>query len=514
MSLCSCLASSGSDGSSSSSVSSSSGSSSSSTSSSSLSSDGSFPSSSSSSSSTSKPVNEAYDAFWDLSSLTNVSLSFSNASLYALSHYGSIDDQKWGDLYFPADMTISYGSSSFTLDEVGVRMKGNTSRTAFVNEDGSFMDGKYAHLKVSFKATFDDDLYDLSQFKAFKHDWSTDADGRKSRKDRKVCSMEKVDFKVLPRNDNKTYSQQMYCYKTFRDNGIEAPYAKWSNVTIKDDSDTRTSYFEMVEDIDKKFLTNHFGKDENGGDLYKCVWGAYNGEWKGSDLSRTGAVDKTFDANGYSNGARVSKGRIGVEDDYNMYHPNYQLKTNDDDGEDSDFSKMANYINAVYSCRFKGAPLSLLQGVLDIDQFLRFEALSFLFGNFDDQRMNYNNYYLYFRESDGKAIYIPYDWDWCLGNDGGHDMVNLDPFYTTSLDGTSNGNNIYWDTILVDSSYKHYEQTSMQTTYKNYMKDALNNGALSKDGYGSMVASFPKKDELSSVQTYMDNKKSYVEARI
>jgi hypothetical protein len=54
---------------------------------------------------------------------------------------------------FPADMTIEIAGATYKYYEVGVRMKGNTSRTEFLNSDGSFMDGKYAHFKVSFKAT-------------------------------------------------------------------------------------------------------------------------------------------------------------------------------------------------------------------------------------------------------------------------------------------------------------------------------------------------------------------------
>jgi spore coat protein CotH len=468
---------------------------------------------SSSSSSSSASVPEAdYAAFWADSSTVSVSLSFSDASLYALSHYGSIDGQKWGDVYFPARLRLSFGGVDHELEEVGVRMKGNTSRTAFLNEDGSFMDGKYAHFKVSLKATFDDEMYDLSQFSSFKHDWGDDAAGRKERKKRALFGMEKFDLKYVPRNDAKTYSQEMYCYESFNDAGILAPHAKWADLALADAADSRVSYYEMIEPIDKTFLKNRLGKEAAQGDLYKCVWGAdKGGSWSGADLVRADAVEKeVFDANGYDDGGRLAYGRIGVEDCYSGYHPNYQLKTNDD-GEDSDFGKMAGLINAVHSCRYRNAPSSLLESAVDVDEFLRFEAMSFLFGNFDDQRMDYNNYYVYFRVEDGKAIYIPYDWDWSLGNSGGRDMVHLDPFYDYDLDGNECRNNIYWDTILKGSSSSPaYSLDAYRATYRKALSDYLAEGYLDGDNYAAFVAAAPRKDELSSVRDYMAGKKSFL----
>lgn len=271
----------------------------------------------------------------------------------------------------------------------------------------------------------------------------------------------------------------------------------------------------MVEDIDKVFIGNHYGSSAVGGDLYKCVWGTNgSGSWQGANLTRTDAVETSYDATtGYCNGARTAKGRIGVEDNYASYHPNYQLKTNDD-GEASDFSKMAGLINAVHSCRYEKAPLSVLESVLDIEEFLHFDAIGFLFGNFDDQRMNYNNYYLYFRPSDGKAVYIPYEWDWSLGNSDSHDMVNLDPFYTTSLDGSANSNNLYYDTILSGSKNSDYSLDAMKAAYTSYIKGGVSAGLLDKANYVTFTSSALDKGDVSSVSTYMDSKKSYLSSHL
>jgi spore coat protein CotH len=461
-----------------------------------------------SASSDSKPSDvSTYQDFWVAKEVVKVSFSFTNESLYALSYYGAKDNQKWGDVYFPADMKIDIAGKTYQYFEVGVRMKGNTSRTEFLNSDGSFMDGKYAHFKVSFKATFDDPAYySLAQFKTFAHDWTNDAEGKKLRKNRTLCQMEKLDFKVLPRNNNNTYSQEMYCYKAFNDNGILAPYTHWSSLTLQDEKATRTSYYEMVEDIDKSFLKNRLGKTEAQGDLYKCVWGCKkDGNWKGADLTRAETITDVKDANGYSAGTRIAYGRIGVEDNFNNYHPNYQLKTNED-GENSDFSKLVNYINVVHSCRYENGTQAMLEGILDVQEFLKFEALSYLFGNFDDQRNNYNNYFLYFRPSDGKAIYIPYDWDWSLGNDNNKGMTAKDIFYATGLDGKANANNLYYETILSDSNVK-FSIDTYKANYKSYIQAAITGGVIDKANYSSFVSSYSH-PELDTVSAYMDAKKT------
>jgi len=388
-------------------------------------------------------------------------------------------------------------------------MKGNTSRVEFLNQDGSFIPGAYAHFKVSLKATFDDPIYDLDYFNAFKHDWSSDSAGRKLRKDRAFAGIEKFNLKVLPRNTylalGATYSQEMYCYQRFNDAGILAPHTSWASVYLSSSSASRSSYYELVEDIDKAFLKNRLGKAEAQGDLYKCVYSSSR-----ADFNRSGAVEISYDSvTGFCNGARVANGRIGVEDNYNYYHPSYQLKTNDD-GESSDFSKMANLINAAHSCRYEKGPIELLSKVLDIDEFLKFEAISFLFGNYDDQRMNWNNFYLYFRPSDGKAIYLPYDWDWSLGNSLSHDMVHLDPFYSKGLDNKNDVANVYWDTIIPGSKNGDYSLDGFRATYLQNMRDAISNGYLDSSSYTSFIAGAPCQDEWTSVKTYMDAKKAYL----
>lgn len=457
-----------------------------------------------------------YAAFWAAGSAASLSLSFSNAALYALSDYGANYSQKYADVYFPCTFTATLGGKSYSLAEVGARMKGATSRTTICTSGGVIND--VCHFKLKFNCTFDDDLYDLSQFTSFKKSWA-DSAARKSRKARTFAEMEKLDLKYLPRNDSdQTYSQDIYCYSMFNTFGVEAPNARWVALTFKDAASSKTNAYEAVESIDESFLDRHYG--ESTGDLYKCTQvifssGGFGGaNYTKADLALSGAVSTAKDANGYANGQRTAKGKIGVEDNYTGYHPNYSLKTNDKNGESSDFSKMANLINVAYSLRYAKAPYSLLDQTLDVNQFLNFEAISYLLGNFDDQRNNYNNYYVYFRSSDGKAVYIPYDWDYSLGANKGVDVSSFKPFYSGSAHDSSNGNNLYWDTILTNSSlaYASTSQKSMQATYKAAISNALAKGVLTYSNYTSFLAGLANRvaaqSEESLVANYMSKRLS------
>lgn len=464
---------------------------------------------SSSSSSSSSVDSLSYSEFWEASSEMKISLSFSDSSLKALSDYGANYNLKYADVYFPADFTLSYKGKSLSFDEVGVRMKGNNSREEITDSKGKITGS--CHFKVSFKATFDDSMYDLSKFSSFKHDWSNDSLGRKARKKRRLAEMEKIDLKYLPRNDGKTYSQEIYSFDVFRTNGVEAPYARWSTLSLSDDSSSKTSAYEVVEAMDDVFLTHHFSGDDSG-DLYKCS--TYSGSSQGSyikaDLSISGAVSKSYDTSGLANGTRVSSGKIGVEDNYSLYHPNYQLKTNDD-GENSDFSKMASFINGVYNIRYKEAPCSLLDSLFDVDNFLKMEALSYCLGNYDDQGNNYNNYFIYFRTSDDKAVYIPYDWDWSLGATISVDTSSWKPYHVRTSHDDKSTNSLYWITILTSSGLS-YSETDMRKSYADYVRKCVDDGYLDSKTYTSFCGSLAGSthEEYSDVSSFMSARKNVI----
>ena len=435
-------------------------------------------------------------------------LVFSQESIYALSELGA-NDQKYRDAYFPADFELTLNGENYSFPDVGVRMKGNTSRRTIVSESGDFYG--LCHLKINFGATFDSDMYNDEVLSPFKRDWEKAP--RKERKDRNLFGLKKLDLKYVPRNqypaEDHCVIREIYAFDAFRYQGLPAPYANLASLEIDNGVSSTGGRMEIIEPIDKQFLARRFSKEESQGDLYKCV---YNGMGK-ADFDPQGAVDYSKDGNNVSSGTRKANGKIGVEDNYVYYAPCYQLKTNDDEGEGSDFSKMADFILGMRNL-VKGGwgnDISHLYALLDVDEFVRYAAVSYLLANFDDTRYNYNNYYVYFLPSNGKAIFIPYDFDWCLGLDCGYSDVNVTaPFDEWTLDG-NRPSNPYFATILYGDKDGHitYDKTPMQEAYLNDIDQAIDDGVLDPSNFVSLSELLQDgSEEIGPVTSYMNQKRA------
>lgn len=444
---------------------------------------------------------DEYRAFWNHHSDIKIRLTVSNQVAYDLSRLqGNHDDTTYDDLYFPAAFHLELNEATYDLDNVGIRLKGNLSRRYFVEEDGTIT--QTAHFKISFKATFDDDLYTtLSGVSQYKVDWSNDAVGYAARKKRTLFGMEKLDLKYTPRNtvegkDGESNSQEIYCYDAFRKEGLIAPHANLVQTNFLDAKNGITYTAEAVECIDKVFLKRNFNKAESKGDLYKCVYGKMGQ----ADLY----LDNAVSAN---NGVytRIADGKIGCEDNVNGYHPSYDLSTNDDAGNSGTFASMSNFIGAIYDVTHKSAAQSVLESALDVQEFLKFSAVSYLFGNPDDQRYNANNYYIYFLPSTGKAIYLPYDWDWSLGLTYDKDYSSVSPFDETT--GGAHVPYIYYATFYSSKSV-NYSRSAYRSAYSGYIAAALKDGLLDYGNYSRIAGEmkYASKSELSIVKTYMTAK--------
>ena len=454
-----------------------------------------------------------FDELFSSASSLSIQLRFSNASLMALSKLQSAS-RKYDDVYFPADMELELNGVKYAFAEVGVRMKGNTSRRAIVNNDNVIY--QPCHFKVSFKETFDSEIYDDPKLSSFRKSWES-AESRAKRKDRTLFGQKKIDLKYIPRNNGTCKVREIYAYQSFEKEGLLAPKATLASLTVSNDSSTLDGEFEVIECIDKQFLKKRFSKADAKGDLYKCV---YNSRGK-ADLSRSGAVTKDTDPEtGRTIGTRVAKGNIGVEDNWNGYVPNYQLKTNDDNGEESDFTSLSNYINGIWNTVYgpDGGSSSMIESVLDVDQFLKFSAVSYLLGNPDDQRYNYNNYYIYFIPSTGKAVYIPYDWDWCLGsawNEGLQDnMKSTTPFDEWTID-NGTASSVYYATFFKgkkDGMSLTFDRSSYQNAYLSYVKKGVEDGILDPENYLSLTNTLHSSDnnEYESVSSYMNVKRARI----
>ena len=145
------------------------------------------------------------------------------------------------------------------IEEVGVRMKGNTSRTSFYNEH----DGIYnlIHLKLDFGETFDDEDYYGDSAKV----WA-DSAARKARKNRTFATLEKIDLR-WNKEDDATYIREIYSFDAYREMGVLAPHV---NLASLDMGGEHLGVFTINEPIDEIFLEKNLPEELLGGDLYKC----------------------------------------------------------------------------------------------------------------------------------------------------------------------------------------------------------------------------------------------------
>lgn len=288
----------------------------------------------------------------------------------------------------------------FIIEQVGVRMKGNTSRTNFW-DSGSGM-YNLIHFKVSFGETFDEVEYYGSEALTW-----TDSAARKARKNRTFATLEKIDMRWNKNVDN-THIRELYSYEIFREFGVLAPHTNLASVEIGSD---KAGVWLFYEPIDKIFLEKNLPQEALGGDLYKLGW------------TSQGATFTSFSS-------------YGVEDEDAAKFYVYDLKTNK---KTSDHSSLRNLINTINS---SSCNKDTFASVVDVENFLSFAAVSYMLGNPDDLRNNYNNCYIYFRADNGKMMVIPYDLDRGLGvnkdwNPSGNHMTTDSPFNNTAI---GNGN--------------------------------------------------------------------------
>ena len=342
-------------------------------------------------------------------------------------------------IYRMADLYVSITTPdgeeyTYCIEQVGVRMKGNTSRTSFYND----WDGMYnlVHFKISFGETFDEEEYYGSDALV----WADDAE-REARKDRTFATLEKIDIR-WNKNDDSTYIRENYAYELYREQGILAPHTALASVDIGND---HAGVWMFYEPIDKIFLEKNLPEEALGGDLYKLGWA-------GSDAADFASF-KSY----------------GVEDEDKGKFYVYDLKTNK---KKSDHSSLKNLIETINK---RNLTREEFESVVDIESFLSFAAVSYMIGNPDDLRNNYNNCYIYFRDDTGKMIVIPYDNDRGLGvnkdwNPYGDHMTGDSPFQEHNVCGDQR-NPLFKNTVHAGSFFYDEYVSALKRVSQSAMLD-------------------------------------------
>lgn len=375
-----------------------------------------------------------YESLFDNSKLHKFKIVMTQEEWDGLSNdmieYSSVDRSMRTGNYRKADVYYSDGVSEVKIEEVGIRTKGNTSRVLPEDQGGMHR----FHFKLKFDATFD---------------MSEDTEEYTARDKRNFAELSELNFKVNFGADS-TNIREIFSYSLINSFDVMTSKASMATLTfVIDGVEHDYGIVTFVEPIDKKFLTKRFGKEYNDGNLYKCLWQNY-----GPALLMP--LDQEI--------------ALGSKDWTTNYRPTYDLKTNEDKQNYSDLLDFIDNINKLQGEEFK----QYIESNFEVDRFIRSQALDVLLGNVDGYRSMGNNYYLYFNEN-GKAEWLPYDYDNILG--GGWDgspVWNVEGIATADIYKWNNLNAYMYDPNskhpLVD---KILEIDEYRETYDNYLKTLI-----------------------------------------
>ncbi len=433
----------------------------------------------------SKEEKDLYYSLWETDVKITVSVDIEPKELYkiqeAYEDYVNTGDKTKADTYRRCNLTVTVNGVDYYYEEVGVRMRGNTSRRNFCKSDGTMYD--FVHLRFNLTETFDGDEYENGAWGSdIYHEW-TDKTIRKQRKNRTFATMEKFYYKWNKNFDN-TYIREVYANKMFQAYGILAPHITLCQIKIKQNGVMENiGVGGLYETVDKKFIKRNMEKSLQGGDLYKC---------------------------GYVNGPANLKdvANYGVETPTQRF--TYSLKTNDD-RDAPDYHHNAHLkalINTLNSLDVSDKDfVETLNTVLDTDYYTTYEAVNYLLGNPDCIRHNANNYYLYFTP-DGVGYFIPYDYDRCLGvtmewNPDGKALVEEQPF-------ERQGPNFYIDAPLYVKTILGLRKNTLRLDYSAKLKLILKGEWFLYDNFSTMYNSYAKNysDAAMPSQTVINNVKN------
>ena len=302
-------------------------------------------------------------------SLITIEVSLNNWNTF-LQNY---DLNPANDKKIVSKFSFASRNGSVVLDSVGLRLKGNTSRRRPEGTTGELHnatnpDWHHCHFGLDFS---------------------------KYRDNQRFKGLDKLNLKWF--KDDAAYVREIYCYDLFRRFGCwNAPRASYCRVNIKVEGDATTANFgvyAMVENIDEDFIK----RNQNN-------WGSGVGFlWKG----------------GYSNANNanfVSTESIGVENvninpALSVYYA-YDLKTrkNELPAAKAQLLQFISDLNTRTGTDFQ----TWIESKMDIPLFLKTYAVNVVVGMWDDYWVNGNNFYFYFAPN-GKAYFIPYDYDNTLG---------------------------------------------------------------------------------------------------
>ena len=452
-----------------------------------------------------------YQTLWQNDTVISFQIDIEPSELYAMSY---AFDHRWEnpellETYRKCNLTIVVNGTSYYFEEVGIRMHGNTSKRAFCNEDGIMY--ALVNFRFKFTETFDGDEYEGT---SIYHDWHKDTpEGkalRKARKARTFATMEKLYVKWNKSYDL-SYTREVFASRLLWNYGIMNPHVTWTNIAITQSGNMENiGVGTLYETIDEQFVERYFDTNEQGGDLYKCL---YQGL----------PADMTMFEN------------YGIETP--SWTPTYDLKTNNDEDEEgfSDHHRLREFIETINTLDPRNENFRQdLEKIVPMNYFAELEAVNYLLGNPDCLRNNYNNYYTYFAPS-GLAIFGVYDYDWSLGNTWDNRNVKTENIKPNDVKGALGdcqnplyrktflkGGSAYYNqllkdhiaTILADEMFTYeYYQTLTNQFWRNY-QGLIEPSSMLKSTLTDVDCNRLSQFDCTTVRTYINAKRATAENAI
>jgi CotH kinase protein len=206
--------------------------------------------------------------------------------------------------------------------------------------------------------------------------------------------------------------REALAWRLFREAGV--PSARHTYAKLAFDA-TYYGLFSVIEQVDKRFLKDHFGANDRG-NLYKAYCG---------DVG-CATLEHRADPDGDDSGRQYFRG----DDDDRTY----RLKSNEGHHDASTYDDLATFIRTINGTGLGGAEERFdtdgfresVDGIMNARAFLRWAALNLLLGSWDNYYATPSNYYLYNSGRLGAEgdfmgspyfTFIPWDYDNCLGID-------------------------------------------------------------------------------------------------
>ena len=314
-----------------------------------------------------------------------------------------------------SEVSIDGGDGSYKCENVGLRLRGQTSRRRPEGSSGQ----KHKHDKPNWHHVH----FGLS-CRAFADSGS-------------FGPVRRINLKYA--KEDPTYIREHFCLDMLKNYGVwTAPKTSWCRLYLYVGNDSPAYYgvYLMMESIDMQYVKRRPGFGSDKGWLWKCAWGANlrdKDEW-----------------------------RFHQDDDSPKTYA-YELKDEDPASFAPAKAQLKDFITKLNT--LKGSDFyNWIQKVCDVDLLLRMYAANVALGHWDDYWNDMNNFYLYFNSKDPenyRVYMLPYDYDNTIGTSH-HCGVQTD---------SGRHDPYHWGLDECVLLYKILEVTDFRDRYTSYLRD-------------------------------------------